>query len=269
MAVKMFRSVLIKTLHEKRWMVLGWSIGVAAMSLLMMSFYHSFSDGAFDELAKNLPKSLQGLVGNLQELKTVPGFVGQQIFALRIPLLTIIMSVILFSGLLAGDEAEGSLQTVLTRPVRRHVVYLQKLLAGLIVSFVVCMASMPGVMLGLVLIGETMSLWNLFQAIVAAWLVASTFGVFGYSLGAIFGKRGQAGSIAGIIAFVSYLITSFVASVPAIETVEKLSLFHYYNKPSVADHGLTLGSSLIFIFTILLSSIIGLIVFNRRDIYQG
>ncbi|MEK7602744.1 MAG: ABC transporter permease subunit [Patescibacteria group bacterium] len=264
----MFSSVFLKTLFEKRWMALGWGIGVAAMSLLMMSFYHSFSDGVLDELAKNLPKSFQGLVGDLQALKTVPGFVAQQVFALRIPLLTIIMSVILFSGLLAGDEAEGSLQTILTRPIKRHSVYMQKLLAGLIVSLLVCLAVIPGVTLGLFLINESMSFWLLFQAVLSAWLVASTFGVIGFSIGAITGKRGQAGSFAGIFAFVSYLITSFVASVPAIQTIERLSLFHYYNKPAVAEYGLTRGNSLIFIVVILVCSLIGLAVFVRRDIYQ-
>ena len=268
MGIRMFKSVLSKTIYEKRWMVLGWSIGVAAMSLLMMSFYHSFSDGVFDQIANNLPKSFQSLIGDLKALKTVPGFVAQQVFALRIPLLTIIMSVILFSGLLAGDENEGSLQTLLTRPIKRYQVYLQKLLAGLIVSFVVCFAAIPGVVIGLVLISESMSLWMLFQAVVAVWMLASTFGVIGFSLGAIFGKRGQAGSIAGIFAFLSFLITSFVGNVPSIESVEKLSLFHYYNKPAVAEFGLSLSNCLVFVLVALFFAILGLIIFVRRDIYQ-
>ncbi|MBI3624038.1 hypothetical protein HY218_00190 [Candidatus Saccharibacteria bacterium] len=90
----MLKSILTKTLYEKRWMIVGWSLGVAAMALLMMGFYHSFQEGGFDQALQNLPKSLQGLVGNVASLKTVPGYVSQQVFALRIPLLTLIMGII-------------------------------------------------------------------------------------------------------------------------------------------------------------------------------
>ena len=203
----MFNSIFSKTLHEKRWMMLGWGLGVFAMSLLMIGFYHSFSDGNFDELVKSLPGSMKSLIGDLAALKTVPGYVSQQVYAFRIPLLTIIMSTILYSGLLAGDEGDGQLQVLLTKPVSRSRVVLEKYFAGLVVCLVVCFGSVPGVLLGLTIIKESMSFWMLAQAALGCWLVTVAFGSVAYGLGAISGKRGQAGSIAGVVVFVSYLIT--------------------------------------------------------------
>src|SRR5262249_25677380 len=159
-------------------------------------FYHSFSQGGFDQLYKNLPKSFQGLVGNLQSLKTVAGYASQEIFALRIPLLVLIMGIILFSALLAGDENEGTLQPLLAQPVTRTKVFVQKYIAALVISFIICYASVIGVLIGLFFIHEHMSFLRLSQAAIGVWLLTIMFGTLGYALGAITGKRALSGSIA-------------------------------------------------------------------------
>jgi ABC-2 type transport system permease protein len=262
----MLNNIFLKTIYEKRWMTLFWSVGVAAMSLLMMSFYDSFSQGGFDEALNSLPDQFKSLVGDLNSLKTVPGYVSQQVFALRIPLLTIIMSVILFSSLLAGNEEERTLQSLLVQPVTRANVYFSKLVAGLAVSFVISLGSVVGVLIGLALIGEQMSMLRLFQAVVGSWIIASVFGVAAYSIGAITGKRGLAGSLAGMIAFVCYLLTSFAPSVDIIESVEKFSPFHFYNVPSIAEYGLDGSNNFVLIAIMVVFVAVSFWTFNKRDI---
>jgi ABC-2 type transport system permease protein len=234
----------------------------------MMAFYHSFSGGQFDDALKNLPDSVKGLVGDVAALKTVPGYVAQEVFGLRVPLLVLVMGIMLFTGLLAGEEGEGTLQTVLSQPVSRLRVYVEKLLAGIVVSFVICLAAVLGVKLGLVLIHESMGLMKLFEAVVGVWLLTFLFGSIGFAVGAITGKRGFAGSVAGLIAFGTYLLTSFAGSVSGIKTIERISPFHYYNNPAIAQYGLKasnvwfmLGVSAIFL-------LVAAVIFLKRDIYQ-
>jgi len=264
----MFKSVFYKTLYEKRWLTLFWSIGVIGMGLLMIAFYHSFSQGGLDQVYKSLPKSFQGLVGNLTSLKTVPGYVSQEIFSLRIPLLVLIMGVVLFSALLAGDESDGTLQTLLAQPVSRTKVFIHKYIAGLVVSFVICYTSVIGVLIGLLLIHEHMSFLRLSQAAIGAWLLTVLFGTIGYSLGAITGKRGLSGSVAGLVTFSSYLLTSFAPNVSWLSTVDKFSPFHYYNKPSIAEVGLKGSNTVLMLVVIIIPLVLALIVFRKRDIYQ-
>ncbi|HSX23884.1 MAG TPA: ABC transporter permease subunit [Candidatus Saccharimonadales bacterium] len=264
----MFSSVFTKTIYEKRWMMLFWSIGVIGMALLMMAFYHSFSGGGFDELLKNLPKSFQGLVGNLNELKTVGGYVSQEVFALRIPLLTLIMGIVLFTGLIAGDESEGTLQTLLTQPISRLQLLLEKFLAGLFISFVICASAIAGVMLGTALIHEHMNLVRLFQAVVGVWLLTVACGSIGFMFGAITGKKGLAGSVAGLLTFSFYMITSFAGSVSWLARPEKLSLFHYYNNPGIALYGLKGSNVIVMVGIIAILLVVSAVVFQKRDIYQ-
>ncbi len=264
----MLSSIFLKTMYEKRWFILFWSLGVVAMSMLMIGFYHSFSQGGFDQVYKNLPKSFQGLVGNLNSLKTVPGYVSQEVFALRIPLLTLIMSTILFTGLLAGDEGDGTLQTLLAQPVSRFKVLIEKFIAGLVVSFIICFAAFAGVGLGLVLIHERMSWLRLFDAIIGVWLLTVLFGGVAFTLGASTGKRSITGSLAGIATFGAYLLTSFVNNVPGLASIEKLSPFHYYNKPSITEYGLKGSNAIVMLLVIIVLLGIAIVTFNKRDIYQ-
>jgi len=264
----MFKNIFLKTLHEKRWMMLFWSLGVVAMAMLMMAFYHSFSAGGFDEVLKNLPKSFQGLVGNVADLKTVSGYVSQEVFALRIPLLTLIMGVVLFTALVAGDESQGTLQTLLAQPVSRLRVFIEKYLAALVISFVICFGAFVGVLLGLILIHEHMSWLHLFESVVGVWLLTLVFGTFGFALGAITGKRGLTGSLTGLVTFGTYLITSFAPNVAGLKNVEKLSPFHYYNNPGIAQHGLQTHNVVVMVALIVVPLVVGAVVFQRRDIYQ-
>ncbi|HSX27259.1 MAG TPA: ABC transporter permease subunit [Patescibacteria group bacterium] len=262
----MFNNIFLKTIHEKRWTIVFWSIGVIAMCLLMMGFYHSFTD--FADALKNLPKSFQNLIGDTASLKTVPGYISQQVFALRIPLLTLIMGIILFTSLLAGDEGDGTLQTLLAQPVSRLRIYTEKLLAGFVISLVICSAAILGILIGLVLIHEHMGLLRLVQAVIGAWLLVILFGSIGFALGAITGKRGLAGSVTGLFTFVSYLITSFTPNVSGLRTVDKFSPFHYYNNPAITLHGLKGSNVLVMLaVTVTLLTFAG-VVFIKRDIYQ-
>jgi low temperature requirement protein LtrA len=77
----MFSNVFRKTVYEKRWTMLAWSIGLFFMALLTMSFYPFFKNSGFDQVIANAPKSLQGLLGQAADYKSVPGYVDQQIFA--------------------------------------------------------------------------------------------------------------------------------------------------------------------------------------------
>lgn len=262
------KTILTKTLYEKRWTILFWSIGVILMSLLMLTFYPTFKQGEFDQVLKSLPKSFQGLVGNADSYKTVPGYVAQQVFALRIPLLTLVMSVTLFTSLLAGDEGNGTLQTLLAQPVSRLRVFIEKFVAGALTSLVICSAAIIGVLGGVLIVHEHIGIGHLAEATIGVWLLTLVFGTIGFALGAITGKRGMAGGVAGLVTFASYMITSFAANVSSLTTVEKLSPFHYYNNPATAQYGLRLHNVLVMVVVIVVLLIVSSVVFIRRDIYQ-
>ena len=265
----MFRTILTKTLYEKRYYMLFWALGIAVICLITLSFYPSFSqEGGIADALKNLPKSAQSLIGDISTIKTVPGYIGQQLFALRMPLLSIIFALILFAGLVVGDEADGTLQTLLVQPVNRTRVLLEKLFAGMIAIAVTGVGMFVGIRVALILIDSDFSNLRLIQSIAGCWLITLVFGVFTLMIGAITGKKGVTSGLAAGVTFLCYFVTSLAPSVSQLRGIEKLSPFHYYNSPIIAQNGLKMSHVLLLTGVIVIMTVIATAAFNKRDVYQ-
>jgi ABC-2 type transport system permease protein len=265
----MLRSVFLKTLYEKRMATFFWSLGMFLMVLLTMSVYPSFAqDGGLSDALANVPEALKGLIGDLAAQKTIGGFIDQQIFAFRMPLFMIIFSIILFNSLIAGDESEGTLQTLLVQPISRLRALFEKLLAGLVLVAAASIATMTGVLAGLLMVGEIFNFGHLLAATFNLWLLAACFGILALTIGAISGKKGIASGLTSIFAFANYFITSLAPSVKTLQPFKKFTLIHYYSSPQVAMNGLDVGKAIVLIVFCAVLVLAAAVIFNKRDIYQ-
>jgi len=262
----MLKTIFLKTLFEKRWMMLWWTLSSIALTIFIVIFFPSLKD-SFGEALKNVPDSMRSLVGDAADYHTLAGYLHVQVFQQMI-FLPIILGVILSTGLLAGDENEGTLQTLLTYPLSRATVYLHKLAASAVIIGVVTFGFFVGSWLGALIIHEPINLWQLFQATLMAWLVGMAVSLLGFSLAAITGKRALAGSIAGAYAFVMYVVSTLVESIKALKYVDYLSPFHYFNHPSPLKAAFDFGDLAVLAAVSIVLIVAGYTVFIRRDIYQ-
>lgn len=262
----MLKNIFAKTLYERRWGLLWWTLAMLLMTLFVMLIFPTFKD-TFGQQLNNVPDSLKSVFGEAADYQRIEGFIELQVF-LQMIFLTIIYGAILFSGLLAGDEGDGTLQTLLSQPVKRQQVYFQKLLAGGLLLAVVCLGMFAGIALGALAIGESVNLWRVLQGTFNVWLITAVFSLMAYSLGAITGRRGLSGGLAGVYAFMSYLVTSLVATVSFLKVVNYLSPIKYLSSPRVMDHGLSLSNVAILAAAGAGLIALGWITFKKRDVYQ-
>ncbi len=254
------RSLFSKIVYQKRFVVLGWFIGFFAIMLLTVSFYPSFS-----ELAKsfnNLPEAMRKLIGDALSFQTVGGYIRQQVFALRMPLLMIILSIALFHGLTTGDEQKGLTETHLTLPLSRARLLTEKALAGVVALLLASLGAVVGIQVSLLLIHESYSILNVLRDLVNCLLLSMTFGMLSFMFGSITAKRGLSLGVASGVAFTSYLINSMAPSVSALSFADKLTPFHFYvtNSPLEAKNVLILVAISAVLF------LIGMTGFSRRDL---
>lgn len=261
----MFNNLFNKTIYEKRWMMLGWSLGVIALVMMTVTLFPTFKDSLSG--LENVPDSLKSLIGDAASYSTIKGYVNLQVFQ-QLPFMTIILSVILFSGILAGEEGDGTLQTQLVQPISRTSLFLQKYFAASVIVGVVTMALFFSTWLSVVLVHETIPLDSLFAATFACWVIAQVFGTLTYVLGAIFSRRGLSGALVGAFAFATYLITGLSAGVEKLRTVEKFSPFHYYNSPSILEHGIHWSHIGLLAVVMAGALVLAMFLFEKRDIYQ-
>lgn len=262
----MFKSVLGKTLYEKRWSTLFWVIGLAAAAALTMAFYPSFSQKGIDQIIGSVPDSLKSLIGSAASFKTVPGYLAQQIYGPNLLIVIIAMSVIVFISLTTNDEERGTLQTLLTLPVSRQRVLVSKLAAGLIMVGLGCAAMTVGALIGLAAIHEAAPLGHMLVATLACWLLCCCYGLVAFALAMATGWRGLTIGVASAYAFASFLVTSLAPAAAKLKPIDAFSLLHYYNAHPVLLEGVHWGS--LGVLAAVAAVLIGvcLPLFMRRDI---
>jgi ABC-2 type transport system permease protein len=256
------KSIYSKTLYQKRYMICGWFIGVTAMTLLTMSVYNSFSDGAIADSLKELPPAMQKLVGDMDSFKTIGGYISQQIFALRVPLLLTILSIAVLVSVSAGDEEKGLVETQLTLPIGRTQLLLQKMAAAITVIVLASLGALLGVQSGLLLVNQSYSLLNVMPHLLNCLLVSVCYGLVGFTVASVTGKRGLALGAASGLAFASFLVNSMAASVSYMADIDKFTLFHYY----AIKGGYNWGNISLLVAIALVLIVISTVAFRGRDI---
>ena len=255
------KLLVTKILYQKRMLLLWWFIALTAVIGLTMSFFPAFKGGGLGDAFTNLPAGVQKVVGNSLSFTTVSGYVQQQVFALRAPILLIILSIVVFGGQVAGEEVKGVTETHLSLPISRTKLLLSKLIAGMIITFVASMGIVLGIELALFFIGDSYSFAKIFQSVCGAWLVGLCFGVLSYAVGAASGRKAPSIGMPSALAFLTYLVSSMAASVSWLEPLNKFTPFYYYNDGLITfAHAVGLGVVCLVLATI------GTVAFNHRDI---
>lgn len=260
-------NLFTKTLYDKRAFIIGWGIGLTFLGFLMMIFYPAFhQDTGLDQLVKSLPPAFKGLVGDLNNLKELPSYIGSQLFEVRIPIFVSILSIILAVGLSVSEEEKGQLRTLLALPLSRSHIVLTKWLAIVAISLLTTLAVILGVELGLVVIHETLALDVLLRVGAMTWLLTACLGTIVFSVGIASGSRGVTMGLGVLVAVGSFILTTFAKSVDWLQPYENASLLHYFPATTIAKTQINLSDVLVYGAIIIVMLIIGIAFFRRRDV---
>jgi len=259
-------NLFFKTLRDKRFFILGWVVGLTFLGFAMTSFFPSFNGGQIDELLNSLPPALQGLVGNLQDWRTLPGYVGSQVFDIRLPIFISILSILLAIGLTVGEEDKGQLRTLIALPISRRKIIFGKWLAVVVICFVASLAPILGVELGLLAINETIDQMVLVRLGLFTWLLVTALATMIFAVGLSTGKRSITTGVAIIFAIGSFLLSTFSQAVDWLKDYEFLSFFHYFPAVDIAKGTIVWENTIFYLTFIVVSLLVALIFFPRRDV---
>jgi ABC-2 type transport system permease protein len=264
----MLKNIFTKTLFEKRWSTLIWLAAIALFSLFVVAMFPTFRE-SFGEALKDTPESLKSLLGEASDYQNINGYIDIQVIN-QMVFLTLIMGIILGTALLGGEENDGRLQTLLAQPVSRTKVYWHKFIAMSLILFIGTAGVFAGTMLGALMVGEAgnIDMARLALATLMTWLVTMVFTVLAFAIGAITGKKGMSGIVAGFLAFATFMITTLAGTATVLKSVNHFSPFKYFNTPSIMKTGLDTGNLFILLAIIAILALAGWFWFVRRDVYQ-
>lgn len=256
-----------KTLYNLRWQLLGWFVTITALACLTMSVFNAFSDASVaNSLVGNVPESMRSLIGSISNFTTVPGYIAQQVFGPNLVIVTIIMAPIIALSVSASEEEDDRLQTLLSLPVSRSGVYFAKLFAIVDVIAIICLGIALGTALGLIIVGHTADWSRIMLSVFDCWLMNTAYALVAYALAMAIGKRGLTIALTAGYTAASFVISSLAPSVDKLKTVDKFSIYHYYNNPQIMEHGINLEHVYVLVAVCLVLIIIGWISFTKRSI---
>lgn len=263
-------AIVLKVLYEKRFGLIGWTLGAVALAWFSLLFYPSISEGnTFEQLSQNLPPQLQAFIGDAITFKTVGGYLDTQVFGLRMPMITVTMAILLGLYLSAGDEEKGTMATLLAQPVSRTRVLFEKYIALKLNLLVVHAGLFIGILLSLWTINEDYALSRLVALVFGCYVISLLFGTVAFCAGIITGRKNISAGIVATLALGSYVVTSMAPTVTALQTVQKFLPFYYYVHPRTGLNGVdwaAIGVQIIMMVGLLA---IAWAVYRHRDIQSA
>lgn len=263
----MMRTLLLKTLYDKRWFVLGWSVVIIFTVGLTVTFYSSLAGGdAFKELSSSVPAQLKGLVGDEESFSTIQGYVAEQLYNFRIPLMLMIMALILAQGLTVGDEEKGTLRTLLALPLSRTRILWERWIAGVIIFGIITLVAVTTAYLSSVGINETLSFDFVWRIATLSWLFGITAFSLVYAIGTATGSRASTMTAGLIIIMGGFILTTFGGAVDWLKDWQIVSLMHYANTDSILKGSLDRINMWLLVLFAALSLLVAIVLFRRRDV---
>lgn len=258
-------EIVTLDLSSRRKSIIGYSLGMAVYVIVVVAIYPSFKDStSLDQLTKDSP-GVAALFGISGSLTSPTGWLGANIFANFFPLLILLITIGYGATSLAGQEADGHLELVLSLPFLRSSVVAQK-----VAALVLQAAVFSAVVFGCVIVGRAFELTfdagDLATATLAVGVLGVDFGLLALAIGAATGARGTAIAIASAAAAASYLVNSMAPLVSWLEPAKYASLFYW----SVGDHqlerGLTPGAFAVLLGVAIILIGVALATFQRHDL---
>ncbi len=260
-------SIWVKTVSDYQTLLIVTSAAMfLVMGVLLGPMYASLPEEARAAF-HDFPEELIALFGG-GELGTPEGWYTLETFGLMAPLSVILVTAIMGAGALAGEESRRTMALLLSNPIPRSRVVLEKAATMVLFGIAVGVATFAGVSLGSVLGGLGMSIGNIAATSALQVLVGLVFGALALALGAGVGRTSVAvfGAAGAALAF--HLLTSLTAINDGLEGIAWLSPFHYYLGSDPLNTGMDWGNAAVLIALSVVLFGLSFVLFQRRDIRQ-
>jgi len=182
----MLRNVYAKSLRDMRRSIVWWSLGLIAMTALMIAVYPTVRDNPdLNKLVENYPDALKAFIafGGELDYTSGAGYLGSELFAFMVPLLLAVAAIGAGARATAGEEEAGTIDLLLANPVSRRRLIVEKTAALATEVALLALVLWISLLVGVEIVGMDVSVANLAAATFAAALLAFSFGAIAVLFG--------------------------------------------------------------------------------------
>jgi ABC-2 type transport system permease protein len=264
-------TILWQVVRRRRTSLIWWSVGLVLFVGLLAIAYPTIRDNnELDKTFAGLPPSVQTLLGlSAANTLTSPiGYLNSQYFANVLPLILLVFAIGLGAWAISGDEAAGTLELLVSNPVSRTRVALERA-ASLVVLLAVLTTVAAAALLVLAPatgLNQGLPLERIVEATAACGLLALAFAAAAFAVGAVTGRRSPALASAATLAIAGYVIEGLAAQLKPLQTIRALSPWHWFLDSDPLRHGLTLEAWLPAVSVTVILIGLGTTLFRVRDL---
>ncbi|MGH7194001.1 MAG: ABC transporter permease, partial [Candidatus Saccharimonadales bacterium] len=222
------------TLWQRRWSIFWWIIGIISLVVVTLAFYPTIRDQAaqLNKSFGGLSNSALALFGGTDFFSPV-GYLNSQLIYLMLPLLLAILGIGLGSSLIGREEADGTIELLLGRPVSRTRLLVAKALAGGLNLLVVTVIGSAVIMLMAQVVNIGIPLGDIAAACFACFMLVLTFSGLAFLLSATGRGRAAALGISVVYALGGYIIGSLAMTVHWLKNPSLVFPYHYYRSADI------------------------------------
>ena len=215
---------------------------------------------------EEFPPELMAMFGmDPDTFLTGAGFLQAQLFSLMAPIIVITFTILAGAAATAREEANGTMDVLLSMPVSRTSIILQKAASMVLLADVLVLS----IAVTLVLMNPVVDLGLTLEGIAAVclglWLLAVGFGGVTMMIGAFSGSPGTAAGLGAGLALVTWFADAFAELFDWLEPFATVSPFRWYLSGLPLLNGLNSGQLWLTIFGVVTLTAATLL-FRRRNI---
>jgi ABC-2 type transport system permease protein len=262
-------EVLRQSLQDHRRATTWWVLGVALFVGINIATWPAIEGQTeYDDLLDDMPDAMLAMFGIERGLSlTSPaGFLISQVFGFVLPLLFVVLAVSLGSRAIAAEEEQHTLDLLLSQPISRRRVALEKLAAVLLVVVAIGVSTWVVLVVTCPMVGLDAGLADLAVATGADVLLGLQCGALALAVGAALGRRAPAIAVPAVVALAGFVIETLAEVATAFERVRWLSPFHYVNGNIPMLHGLRALDVAVLVGLTVAAGVVGVVAFERRDL---
>ncbi|MCP4356695.1 MAG: ABC transporter permease subunit [Chloroflexi bacterium] len=257
------------TLRRLRGAIIGWSIGLALYSLMMVSLFDSIVNiEGFDELMEAYPPELLTFFGDSMLALTTPkGYIDVYYF-LYMPVIIGIFVVGAGANLLVGSEEKGTLDLVLAHPVSRTALFWGRWLGFVVATAVILLISWLSWVIPAGGTGMDLTWIEFLRPFIPLFAELILFGSLALLLSFLLPSARVAGMLTGGLLVGNFLLDGLSNANDDLKEIIKYTPLHYFQGGDAITElnwgwlGGLLAVSLLF-------ALLAWQLFQRRDIRVG
>jgi ABC-2 type transport system permease protein len=264
--------IFADTLKQARMLVLYWSIGMGLLSLVIGALVPLFNSQMIVELFESLPPIILAMAGIDEEMRilaTTEGILAVAFFT-RFSLIFSFYPIIMGLRVTTNEEEEGIMDVLLSLPVRRWEIVLERFMAYIVTMIVILVVIFIGLLLGVTLAGLHVDLGQIAVALASSLPLLSVLLAFTMCVGTILRGRRMVLAVATLFAVSSYILETTANMLRQTGgmagLIESVSVYNYFDVTQIIQTGVRWGHVFGLSALAALLLLASLWLFQRREV---